>query len=207
MKRLVVAAAVLFFAPPAEANRPATCADAAKGASTGTFVEVGRFVARLCKLHRWSPSARECFAKLSASNRDPDASYEQMITCVGELTDLQRAEWELAFSEKFLRAPVITVSEMGDSKIEGTRKAGSLTIQPDAKTLVALRADASRTGTIAVYKVCVATNGRVSQVKPTMSSGAVAYDNKVLSTMKQTWKFAARDRETCKPYRFRFAVK
>lgn len=194
---------------PAYAGRKATCDDAAKAMASLSGDQLRRLVAKRCRLDRWTQKAKTCFAKVT--HADVPARWNQLATCFAELTPAQVAKSEAAIS-KLMGWPElktrISIAEMGGARadaLEPTRKAGSTDIQPDARSFASISSDASRQRSVAVMKVCVAKDGTVERATLIKRSGAVAYDQQLVSTVQKTWRFAPRDRLQCRVYRAELA--
>jgi serine/threonine protein kinase len=72
--------------------------------------------------------------------------------------------------------------------LEANRIAGDKTIAPDAGTQDAI-ARAGSDAVVSTYKVCVAADGEVSLVTQLRSSGFAAYDEKIRTTIRATWRY------------------
>jgi hypothetical protein len=72
--------------------------------------------------------------------------------------------------------------------LEANRAGGDKTIVPDAVTQEAI----SRSGVesvVSTYKLCVSAAGDISLVTQMRSSGFPAYDDKIRSTIRATWRY------------------
>ena len=72
--------------------------------------------------------------------------------------------------------------------LEGSRIAGEKMITPDDVTKTEInRSGKSRI--IGSFKLCLTIDGAISSVNMLKSTGFPAYDNKILSTIKGSWRY------------------
>jgi outer membrane biosynthesis protein TonB len=72
--------------------------------------------------------------------------------------------------------------------LEGSRIAGEKMITPDDVTKTEINRS-GKTRIIGSFKLCLTVGGAIQNVTMLKSTGFPAYDNKILSTMKGTWRY------------------
>jgi serine/threonine protein kinase len=85
-------------------------------------------------------------------------------------------------------APVAPPPSPALVALDANRIGGDKNIAPDDAT----QADIKRQGTArltGVYKVCITASGDVSSVSPVRSTGFVAYDRKIQTTIRTQWRY------------------
>jgi protein TonB len=73
--------------------------------------------------------------------------------------------------------------------LEGNRIAGKREITPDDPTKVQI-ARSGKDKLVTSYKLCIATDGTVTSVRLLKSSGFRDYDNKIIDTINNTWRYS-----------------
>jgi outer membrane biosynthesis protein TonB len=79
-------------------------------------------------------------------------------------------------------------SNIPPTAFEQLRIAGEKNIVPDDDTKKAI-ADAGRDKLVASFKLCISATGAIDSVETLKSSGFPAYDDKITTTIRDTWKY------------------
>ncbi len=74
--------------------------------------------------------------------------------------------------------------------LEGSRIAGDKLIVPDDDTKVEITAS-GKDKLVASFKLCLGTDGAITQVSMLKTSGFAAYDQKIMFTIRNSWKYRA----------------
>jgi hypothetical protein len=72
--------------------------------------------------------------------------------------------------------------------LQGLRIAGTTMIEPDDPTRIAI-ARAGKPQTVISLKLCIATDGAINTLRILKSSGFAAYDQKIVNTIRDEWKY------------------
>jgi serine/threonine protein kinase len=107
-------------------------------------------------------------------------------------------------------APAATAPQViTPAALEANRIAGEKVILPDSITQDAINR-AGAESVVSTFKVCVGADGNISMIAPMKGSGFAAYDEKIRSTVRATWRYrpfiaSGRPTPVCTALRFVYA--
>jgi hypothetical protein len=148
------------------------------------YDELGKAMTESCEKKKWSAKARTCLADTKTASEG--------FGCLGELSEAEVMAFDDVLSPPPPPPPPPGIPRnIPPTELEGRRTAGDKAITPDAATAAAIAK--SKKKVVASFNMCIDANGAVAAVTVLKSSGFPAYDKRIETTMRDTWKYKPAD--------------